>query len=127
MTSGGQRKLRKGAVPVLFHWNNYSLPPRRLSVWERQPPPLPPTTTTFSGSTTDRRREPCCPCRKSEGGCAGIAPDHDYFVTPRTGMRVVELQDQVDKLREENELLRRQMDELTLGESLLFGALCWLR
>uniref|UniRef100_A0A8C4E4F5 THAP-type domain-containing protein n=1 Tax=Dicentrarchus labrax TaxID=13489 RepID=A0A8C4E4F5_DICLA len=32
---GGQRRLKEGAVPVLFAWNDYSLPAVRPSVWER--------------------------------------------------------------------------------------------
>ncbi|KAK7921812.1 hypothetical protein WMY93_008714 [Mugilogobius chulae] len=112
-TSGGQRKLRKGAVPVLFHWNNYSLPPRRLSVWERQPP-LPPQPPPSLDPPQTEEESPAVPVENQREVVQVIAPDHDYFVTPRTGMRVVELQDEVDKLREENELLRRQMDELTL-------------
>ena len=32
---GGRRRLKEGAVPVLFAWNNYSLPAVRPSVWER--------------------------------------------------------------------------------------------
>ncbi|CAM4620187.1 unnamed protein product [Leuciscus chuanchicus] len=34
---GGRRHLREGAVPVLFAWNDYSLP--AASVWERRPRP----------------------------------------------------------------------------------------
>lgn len=33
---GGRRHLREGAVPVLFAWNDYSLP--AASVWERRRP-----------------------------------------------------------------------------------------
>uniref|UniRef100_A0A3Q0R0A9 THAP domain-containing protein 1 n=1 Tax=Amphilophus citrinellus TaxID=61819 RepID=A0A3Q0R0A9_AMPCI len=35
----GRRRLKKGAVPALFEWNNYSVP--RPGVWERRqrPPP----------------------------------------------------------------------------------------
>lgn len=32
---GGRRRLKEGAVPVLFAWNDYSLPAARPSVWER--------------------------------------------------------------------------------------------
>ncbi|MEQ2182028.1 hypothetical protein GOODEAATRI_017821 [Goodea atripinnis] len=28
-------RLQPGAVPVLFHWNNYNIPTPRLGVWER--------------------------------------------------------------------------------------------
>ncbi|ROL41648.1 THAP domain-containing protein 2 [Anabarilius grahami] len=34
---GGRRRLKEGAVPVLFAWNDYSLP--AASVWERRPRP----------------------------------------------------------------------------------------
>ncbi|XP_076126773.1 uncharacterized protein LOC143106385 [Alosa pseudoharengus] len=32
---GGRRRLKPGAIPVLFSWNNFSLPVARPSVWER--------------------------------------------------------------------------------------------
>uniref|UniRef100_A0A672FUQ0 THAP-type domain-containing protein n=1 Tax=Salarias fasciatus TaxID=181472 RepID=A0A672FUQ0_SALFA len=32
---GRRRLLKKGAVPVLFQWNNFSLPSSRPGVWER--------------------------------------------------------------------------------------------
>ncbi|XP_041708291.2 uncharacterized protein LOC121542809 isoform X3 [Coregonus clupeaformis] len=34
-TPAGRRRLKKGAVPVLFQWNNFSLPAPRPGVWER--------------------------------------------------------------------------------------------
>lgn len=34
-TAVGRRRLKNGAVPVLFHWNNFSLPAPRTGVWER--------------------------------------------------------------------------------------------
>ena len=37
---GGNRRLVPGAVPVLFDWNDYTLPPVRPSVWERRPRPV---------------------------------------------------------------------------------------
>lgn len=33
--SGGRRLLKKGSVPTLFEWNNYSFPPKQQGVWER--------------------------------------------------------------------------------------------
>uniref|UniRef100_A0A3B3RCL7 THAP domain-containing protein 1 n=1 Tax=Paramormyrops kingsleyae TaxID=1676925 RepID=A0A3B3RCL7_9TELE len=30
----GRRLLKKGAVPALFAWNNFSLPPPRPGAWE---------------------------------------------------------------------------------------------
>lgn len=39
---GGNRCLVAGALPVLFAWNKYSLPPVRSSVWERKPQPVEP-------------------------------------------------------------------------------------
>ncbi|XP_046888019.1 uncharacterized protein LOC124475453 isoform X2 [Hypomesus transpacificus] len=32
---GGRRRLKPGAIPVLFDWNNFSLPVARPSVWQR--------------------------------------------------------------------------------------------
>uniref|UniRef100_A0A671YG38 THAP-type domain-containing protein n=1 Tax=Sparus aurata TaxID=8175 RepID=A0A671YG38_SPAAU len=41
VTAGGERRERrrvnKGAVPSLFAWNDYSIPPPRLNVWDRRP------------------------------------------------------------------------------------------
>ena len=32
---GGRRRLKPGAIPVLFAWNNFSLPVAWPSVWQR--------------------------------------------------------------------------------------------
>uniref|UniRef100_A0A3B3QZQ6 THAP domain-containing protein 1 n=1 Tax=Paramormyrops kingsleyae TaxID=1676925 RepID=A0A3B3QZQ6_9TELE len=35
-SEGGRRRLKRGAVPVLFKWNNFKIPPPRPSVWDPQ-------------------------------------------------------------------------------------------
>ena len=59
----GRRLLKKGAVPALFEWNNFSLPPPRPGVWEgrQRPPP--------------KERLP-------ESADASGQDDHDYTVGP---------------------------------------------
>ena len=37
VTVSGRRRVKKGAIPVLFSWNGYQLPAPRPSVWERRP------------------------------------------------------------------------------------------
>lgn len=37
VTAGGLRRLQKGAMPVLFSWNEYALLTPRPNVWERRP------------------------------------------------------------------------------------------
>ena len=39
-TERGRRRLKKGAVPVLLDWNNYSVEAPRLGVWERREMPV---------------------------------------------------------------------------------------
>jgi hypothetical protein len=39
VTTGGLRRLEKGAVPVYFTWNGYKLPAPRPRFWEESPPP----------------------------------------------------------------------------------------
>ncbi|KAK7945153.1 hypothetical protein WMY93_000881 [Mugilogobius chulae] len=48
-TPQGRRTLRKGAVPVLLQWNNYSLPAPRSGVWERREQPVPPPAKNVEG------------------------------------------------------------------------------
>ncbi|KAJ7995665.1 hypothetical protein DPEC_G00246930 [Dallia pectoralis] len=35
LMAGGRRRLKEGTVPVLFVWNDYTLPAVRTSVWDR--------------------------------------------------------------------------------------------
>ncbi|XP_076835893.1 uncharacterized protein LOC143481680 [Brachyhypopomus gauderio] len=38
-SESGRRRLKKGAVPMLFEWNNFSVPLSRPGVWERRKRP----------------------------------------------------------------------------------------
>ena len=45
VTAGGLKRLHKGAIPVLFAWNEFQVATPRPSVWERRPRPDSPTPT----------------------------------------------------------------------------------
>ena len=60
-TLGGRRRLQKGAVPVLFNWNDYSLPPRRSSVWDRVDRPVPADNTDDDPEPMNEDAEGCDP------------------------------------------------------------------
>lgn len=88
---GKLRRLKKGAVPSLFSWNNFQIPAPRLSVWERRP----------------RAESPPPLVHDIEMEVATLAPDHDYCVTHTTAMVA-------DQLAEENDMLRQKVKELEL-------------
>ncbi|KAG9279347.1 hypothetical protein AMEX_G4863, partial [Astyanax mexicanus] len=90
VTAGGKRTLNRGAVPCLFAWNSFSIPAPRLNVWKRRPRcPSPAIAAPDSDSEMDVQ----------------LAQDHDYCVTPTTSAVT-------DALSDENEALRRRVQEL---------------
>lgn len=89
---GKRRRLRLGAIPVLFHWNNFSLGERRLSVWER----------TAREPETVETREPDC------------VHDHDYCVGPDPAV-VDSVLEENQRLREEVAQLRQQLEQMSLS------------
>ncbi|XP_013875198.1 uncharacterized protein LOC106525482 [Austrofundulus limnaeus] len=100
----GRRRLKKGAVPALFEWNNFSLPLPRPGVWERmqRPPPL-----------EDSEKE------ENTAACtARITPalkDHDYVDAPEPA--VVDLVLEANEtLREELRQLQEQVESLTVRQ-----------
>uniref|UniRef100_A0A3Q2PA71 THAP domain-containing protein 1 n=1 Tax=Fundulus heteroclitus TaxID=8078 RepID=A0A3Q2PA71_FUNHE len=72
-TPGGLRSLKKGAIPVLFEWDNYLLPPPRLSVWQGRPP--------VDGPPADPGENP-----DSEMDVT-VAPHHDDFQVEELQLR----------------------------------------
>uniref|UniRef100_A0A3B3RDS7 Si:dkey-60a16.1 n=1 Tax=Paramormyrops kingsleyae TaxID=1676925 RepID=A0A3B3RDS7_9TELE len=92
---GKLRRLKKGAVPALFSWNNFQIPALRASVWERRPrAESPPPPVHDIGS-------------EEEMEVATLAPDRDYCLS-RTTARVA------GQLAEENDALREKVKELEL-------------
>ncbi|KAK7930417.1 hypothetical protein WMY93_006812 [Mugilogobius chulae] len=91
----GRRRLKKGAVPVLFEWNNYSLPATRPSVW-------------------DRRERPPTPDAPEEEPVMDIdLADHDYCSSAEPAALDLAL-DETSALRAENAQLRAQMEAMTI-------------
>uniref|UniRef100_A0A3Q2QTY3 DDE Tnp4 domain-containing protein n=1 Tax=Fundulus heteroclitus TaxID=8078 RepID=A0A3Q2QTY3_FUNHE len=93
--------LKRGAIPVLFEWNNYSVPvPRRTSVWERRPKEGEAESPAAAEPTVDRSEM--------------VAPDHDYCVSPASGDMANELAIQKEALQKQAELLQREIERLHL-------------
>ncbi|KAK7939415.1 hypothetical protein WMY93_002741 [Mugilogobius chulae] len=94
----GRRRLKKGAVPVLFEWNNYSLPATRpSSVW-------------------DRRERPPTPDAPEEEPVMDIdLADHDYCSSAEPAALDLAL-DETSALRAENAQLRAQMEAMTISQ-----------
>uniref|UniRef100_A0A672SEE2 THAP-type domain-containing protein n=1 Tax=Sinocyclocheilus grahami TaxID=75366 RepID=A0A672SEE2_SINGR len=95
---GGRRRLKEGAVPVLFAWNDYSLPAARPSVWERTQRPENEVTEEVSMDV-----EVLLQC-------------HDYDAKPEPSAldmacEKIEVQQQVI------EELQKRLEEVTLKQS----------
>uniref|UniRef100_A0A8C6KLP5 THAP domain-containing protein 1 n=1 Tax=Nothobranchius furzeri TaxID=105023 RepID=A0A8C6KLP5_NOTFU len=82
----GRRLLKKGAVPLLFEWNNFSLPTPRPGVWERRERPA---------QEDDREDTP--------DNAPEVPMQHDYA-------------SENTSFRDENRLLRQQLERLTLKQ-----------
>lgn len=85
-TPGGRKWLKKGAVPVLFEWNSYSLPEK-----------------TQECAAADPRVDPVF-----------VALDHDYCISPATGVMFNTLQNENEALRKKIEMLQSQVETLQL-------------
>jgi len=92
----GRRRLKKGVVPVLFEWNNFSLPPTRAGGWERRE--RPPQPEDAWEDTPDH-------------GTPGVPMEHDYTSKPEAAVVDLVLEENAS-LREENRLLRQQVEGL---------------
>lgn len=89
LSEGVKRRLKTGAVPCLFEWNNFTLPAPRLNVWQRQPRPSSPDPHPADAETTTPPLPP-------------VQLDHPYSVT----MKPVNYD-----LLLENEALRNKVTE----------------
>ncbi|XP_022519890.2 uncharacterized protein LOC111190408 [Astyanax mexicanus] len=101
VTAGGLRRLQSGAVPLLFSWNEYTLPTPRQNVWERRP----------------RAEEPLhdLPADlESEDDMDTAAPDHDYCLTPATAVMAAEMANENEALRQKIGELQHQLEVLQL-------------
>ncbi|KAK7895700.1 hypothetical protein WMY93_021025 [Mugilogobius chulae] len=97
-TPQGRRHLRKGVVPVLFQWNNYSLPAPRPGVWERRERPEPPLA---NDAEDDLPMDVAC-------------PEHYYCSSAEPAALDLALSENVE-LRSELAALRRQMEEMSIS------------
>uniref|UniRef100_A0A3B3UUJ4 THAP domain-containing protein 1 n=1 Tax=Poecilia latipinna TaxID=48699 RepID=A0A3B3UUJ4_9TELE len=103
----GRRRLKKGAVPALFQWNNFSLPLPRPGVWERRKRPLP----------EDSEEEANPPANV-------YTKEHDYASAPDPAVVDLVLEEN-NALREEIRQLRKQMESLSLRQRFdLTGVVC---
>ncbi|CAM4623326.1 unnamed protein product [Leuciscus chuanchicus] len=95
VTAGGLRRLKKGATPVLFSWNEYALPTPRPNVWERKPRAESPTPFLTANSESEMET---------------ATPDRDYCVTPATAVMANEIEALHRKIR----YLQHQQEVLKL-------------
>lgn len=94
----GRRRLRKRAVPVLFEWNNFSLPSTRPSIWERR-------ERQNSNTAYDD-----CEDQEMDVTCSG----HDYCSTTEPAALDLALNENAE-LRAEIARLRGQVEEMALS------------
>uniref|UniRef100_A0A672GYY3 THAP-type domain-containing protein n=1 Tax=Salarias fasciatus TaxID=181472 RepID=A0A672GYY3_SALFA len=93
-TPAGRRRLKPGAVPLLFQWNNFTVPAPRPGVWERTERP----------ST-----EPMQIAEPSEE-----ALDHDYCASAEPAALDLSLH-HAEELRAEIARLKEQLEEITIS------------
>lgn len=101
----GRRLLKKGVVPVLFEWNNFSLPPTRPGVWERRE--RPPSPEDDREDTPDNVTP--------DNVTVGVLMQHNYASKPEAAVVDLVLEENTS-LREENRLLGQQIEGLTLRQ-----------
>ncbi|RXN38368.1 hypothetical protein ROHU_001174 [Labeo rohita] len=89
--------MKKGAVPVLFEWNSYSLPATRPSVWDR----------------TERPNTPDLP-DDEEPVMEVDCHDHDYCYTTEPAAVDLAL-GETEELRSKLSKLRREMEEMAIS------------
>ena len=94
-TPAGRRRLKKGAVAMLFQWNNFSLPAPRHGVWERTERP---TTETMNDPSVD----------------LDYPPDHDYCDSAEPTVLDMSL-DHNKELHAEIARPRNQIEEITIS------------
>ena len=102
---GGGQRLRPGAVPVLFPWNNYTLGERRLGVRERQQRDR-PETMVADDEVEDTAGDVDVDCAINV---------HDYSTSPELALVDTVLEEN-HHLWEEVAQLRQQVEEITLQQ-----------
>lgn len=100
-TAGGRRTFKKGTVPVLFQWNDYSMQPQRPSVWDRVERPAPHSPAGEEPMETDTKGE------------------HDYCAVPEPASLDMALNETCN-LKEKLETLRRENEELKIQSTFGF-------
>lgn len=96
-TSAGRRRLKNGAVPVLFQWNNFTLPAPRTGLWQR-----------ITRLNTDTLHTDDAPSMDEE------CYDHDYCSTAKPAALDLSLEHTED-LSAEITKLRKKIEEITLN------------
>ncbi|KAL2089208.1 hypothetical protein ACEWY4_016107 [Coilia grayii] len=96
-TELGTRRLQKGAVAVLFQWNNFTIRPPRLTVWER----VQVNTPEAAG-------------HEQAMDCTPLPDDHDYHKAPEAAFLDMAL-DRIQELEEKNEALEKEFKELKIS------------
>ncbi|KAJ8368735.1 hypothetical protein SKAU_G00087630 [Synaphobranchus kaupii] len=94
-TPAGRRRLKHGAVPVLFQWNNYTLSAPRPGVWQRTERPKTET---------------------SQNKAPPMDVDHNYCCTNVTEPAALALcLDHNEDLRAEVARLQKQVEEMSIS------------
>ncbi|XP_074517129.1 uncharacterized protein LOC141783628 isoform X1 [Sebastes fasciatus] len=111
VTSQGRRTLKFGAVPTLFHWNNYAESETRFGVWEL--PVRPRTPPAVQSDTTDPDPEEPAdtvqPTQQTEEDMVPVVVDHEYCFSSKSVV--------VDRVHYDGML--REIDALDPGQSRL--------
>ncbi|XP_008407578.1 uncharacterized protein ftr97 [Poecilia reticulata] len=94
----GRRRLKKGSVPALFEWNNFSLPLPPPGVWETSKRPPPEDIEEAANPPANV-----------------YIKEHDYASAPDPAVVDLVLEEN-DALREEVRQLREQAESLTLRQ-----------
>uniref|UniRef100_A0A8C6T736 THAP-type domain-containing protein n=1 Tax=Neogobius melanostomus TaxID=47308 RepID=A0A8C6T736_9GOBI len=102
-TAKGKRILAASAVPSLFEWNGYTNSKTRAGVWERRTRPTPSSPDPVAEESEEEIVEAMVP----------MPIDHDYGASPTVCVD----REQYEKLQDEIEILRRQVQTLHLQSS----------
>ena len=99
-TATGVKRLKRGAVPTLYAWNDYSIPVPRPGVWERCERPTAADVESSDSGEDDQMM------------AAGV--DHDYCAPPDpAALDTAAAENQA--LKEEIERLKNQLAEVQIS------------
>uniref|UniRef100_A0A8C6SRS5 THAP domain-containing protein 1 n=1 Tax=Neogobius melanostomus TaxID=47308 RepID=A0A8C6SRS5_9GOBI len=105
-TAKGKRILAASAVPSLFEWNGYTNSKTRAGVWERRTRPTPSSPDPVAEESEESEEE-------IVEAMVPMPIDHDYGASPTVCVD----REQYEKLQDEIEMLRRQVQTLHLQSS----------